>query len=175
MFFSEVTPETAKNLDRDALLQLAECDLADLCRIDAFIGSGPGGQHRNRNYTAIRVTLKEIPFLTAEDAVSRSQKQNLSSALNKLRIKIAKVWRKKALENYSYCHFNAENPAYALELARLLDILCGSAFDHKIAAAKCNLSNTALLKELSRDYEVWEKFTLARAELGLNELKKPRS
>ena len=33
MFFSEVTPENAKNLDRDALLQLAECDLADLCRI----------------------------------------------------------------------------------------------------------------------------------------------
>lgn len=175
MFFSEVTPENAKNLDRDVLLQLSDRDLADCCRIDVFTGSGPGGQHRNRNYTAVRVTFKDIPSLTAEDAVSRSQKQNLSSALNKLRIKTAKVWRKKALESYSYCHFNAENPAYALELARLLDILCGSAFDHKLAAAKCNLSNTALLKELSRDYEVWEKFTLARAELGLNELKKPHS
>ena len=175
MFFSTVTAENTIKIDRDELLLMSDSDLTDLCTVDAFVGTGPGGQHRNRNYTAIRVTLKEIPFLTAEDAVSRSQKQNLSSALNKLRIKIAKVWRKKALENYSYCHFNAENPAYALELARLLDILCGSAFDHKIAAAKCNLSNTALLKELSRDYEVWEKFTLARAELGLNELKKPRS
>ena len=175
MFFSEVMPENAKNLDRDVLLQLSDRDLADCCRIDVFTGNGPGGQHRNRNYTAVRVTLKDIPSLTAEDAVSRSQKQNLSSALNKLRIKTAKVWRKKALESYSYCHFNAENPAYALELARLLDILCGSAFDHKLAAAKCNLSNTALLKELSRDYEVWEKFTLARSELGLNELKKPHS
>lgn len=174
MFFSRVDLKYSSLYDRDALLLMIDSDLADLCRIEAFVGTGPGGQHRNRNYTAVRLRLKNMDFIVAEESSFRSQKQNLSSALNKIRLKIALCWRKDYPENTSYTHLNENNPLYALEFARLLDALLQSNLDHKKAAELTGLSASKLLKELSRNYEVWAEFQTARAELGLSELKKPR-
>ena len=174
MFFSTVTAGNSIKIDRDELLLMSDDCLADLCRIEAFVGTGPGGQHRNRNYTAVRVRLKDIDNIVAEESAFRSQKQNLSSALNKIRVKIAVSWRKNYPEDAVYTHFNENNPRYAFELARLLDAVVQYKFDHKMAAAVTGLSGSKLLKELSRNYEVWDNFQSARAGLGLSELKKPR-
>lgn len=174
MFFSTVTLENAPEVDRDALLSADDRTLADFCRMEAFVGTGPGGQHRNRNYTAVRVRLKKMDFIVAEESSFRSQKQNLGSALNKIRLKIALGWRKDYPENTFYTHLNESNPLYAIELARLLDAVLQSNFDHKKAAELTGLSASKLLKELSRNYEVWAEFQAARAETGLSELKKPR-
>ena len=172
-FFSTVTGKIDAQYDRDAILVKSDRDLADMCNIDAFTASGPGGQHRNRNYTAIRVTLKIAPELVCSDTVSRSQKQNLEAALQKMRIKIACSWRKKAPELSDYQHLNEKNQLFALELAKLLDMVCACNFDHKSAAVRLGISNTMLLKELSRLPEVWQHFRSCRAELGLSELKLP--
>jgi hypothetical protein len=174
MFFSTVTAENSVKTDRDELLLMSDECLADLCRIEAFVGTGPGGQHRNRNYTAVRVHLKNFENIVAEESSFRSQKQNLNSALNKIRIKIAVSWRKSYPEDAVYTHLNENNPRYALELARLLDAVVQYKFDHKMAAAVTGLSGSKLLKELSRNYEVWDDFQAARAAAGLSELKKPR-
>ena len=174
MFFSGVDIKDSSLYDRDALLLMSESDLADLCTVEAFVGTGPGGQHRNRNYTAVRVRLKKMDFIVAEESSFRSQKQNLGSALNKIRLKIALGWRKDYPENTFYTHLNESNPLYAIELARLLDAVLQSNFDHKKAAELTGLSASKLLKELSRNYEVWAEFQAARAETGLSELKKPR-
>ena len=174
MFFSGVDSKDSPLYDRDVLLLMSDSDLADLCRIEAFVGTGPGGQHRNRNYTAVRVRLKDMDLIVAEESSFRSQKQNLTAALNKIRLKIALSWRKDHPENTSYTHLNENNPLYALELARLLDAVLQSNFDHKKAAESTGLSASKLLKELARNYEVWAEFQAARAELGLSELKKPR-
>ena len=174
MFFSTVTAENTIKIDRDELLLMSDSDLTDLCTVEAFVGTGPGGQHRNRNYTAVRIRLKKMSDIVAEESAFRSQKQNLNSALNKLRIKIALSWRKSYPETAVYTHFNENNPRYALELARLLDAVVQYKFDHKMAAAITGLSGSKLLKELSRNYEVWNDFQAARAGLGLSELKKPR-
>ena len=76
MFFSTVTAGNSIKIDRDELLLMSDDCLADLCRIEAFVGTGPGGQHRNRNYTAVRVRLKNIDSIVAEESAFRSQKQN---------------------------------------------------------------------------------------------------
>lgn len=174
MFFSTVTLENAPEVDRDALLSADDRTLADFCRMEAFVGTGPGGQHRNRNYTAVRVRLKCLDSIVAEESAFRSQKQNLSSALNKIRLKIALCWRKSYPENAAYIHLSENNTLYALELAKLLDAVVQNNFDHKAAAESTGLSASKLMKELARNWKVWAEFQAARSELGLSELKKPR-
>ena len=111
---------------------------------------------------------------TAEESSFRSQKQNLEAALQKLRLQLAFAWRKTPPERFNYTHFNENNPNYPLELAKLLDVVCDCKFDHKSAALRANITPTRLLKELAREYIVWQEFQKCRAESGLSELKKPR-
>jgi hypothetical protein len=174
MFFSTVDPETPFLPERDELLLRSDAELADICRIDVFCGTGPGGQHRNRNYTAVRLVTKVPAGFTAEESSFRSQKQNLEAALQKLRLLLAFAWRKTPPERFNYTHYNENNPNYPLELAKLLDVVCDCKFDHKNAALRANITPTRLLKELAREYIVWQEFQKCRLESGLSELKKPR-
>ena len=67
-------------LDDEALL--AQCE------VQAHRASGPGGQHRNKAETAIR--LVHLPSgVTASGANQRSRAQNLRMALERLREKLA--------------------------------------------------------------------------------------
>ena len=175
MFFSLEKSAAALEFDRDEVLTRDFSRLLELCRVEVFAGTGPGGQHRNRNYTAVRIIFKPSEKIVCEDASNRSQKQNMNAALGKLRIQIACKWRKKAPETTQYTHFNLENTNFALELAKLLDITVSSGFDHKEAALRLGLSNSKYLKELARLPQVWQEYQTARKESGLPELKLPRS
>ena len=69
-------------MDDDALL--AQCET------HFFRGSGPGGQHRNKTETAVRlVHLPSGVVATAQD--QRSREQNLRMALLRLREKLARL------------------------------------------------------------------------------------
>lgn len=59
-------------------------DLKRVCEVDAFVASGPGGQHRNKTETGIRVT-HAATGLVARATERRSQGQNLDVALERLR------------------------------------------------------------------------------------------
>ncbi len=61
-------------------------ELLKLCRVDTFIGSGRGGQKRNKTTNAIRLTLFD---LAVTESASRSKAQNIIHALKKLRMAIA--------------------------------------------------------------------------------------
>ena len=59
------------------------------CEVQAHRASGPGGQHRNKAETAIR--LVHLPSgVTAEGKDERSRTQNLRIALVRLREKLAR-------------------------------------------------------------------------------------
>ena len=63
--------------------------------ISAFQASGPGGQHRNRTYSAIRMTHKPTGItVTASD--SRSQATNRKVALRRLHCRIVEHFRTDA-------------------------------------------------------------------------------
>jgi hypothetical protein len=68
--------------------------LAHACRIEAYQASGPGGQKRNRTYSAIRLTHSATGIsVIAEE--SRSQNENRLKALRRLRMAIALRVRKQ--------------------------------------------------------------------------------
>jgi ribosome-associated protein len=68
-------------LDDDALLSQ--------CEVQAHRASGPGGQHRNKSETAIRL-VHGPSGVTAEGKDERSRTQNLRIALGRLREKLAR-------------------------------------------------------------------------------------
>ncbi len=66
-------------LDDDALL--GECD------VDVFLGSGPGGQHRNKTESAVRLSHRPTGIMvTATER--RSQLMNRGAALERLRARL---------------------------------------------------------------------------------------
>ncbi|CAL2244234.1 unnamed protein product [Prunus armeniaca] len=76
-------------------------ELMSQCQMDTFKASGPGGQHRNKRESAVR--LKHLPTgLTAQAVEDRSQHMNRASALARLRALIAlKVRNTVDLDAYS--------------------------------------------------------------------------
>ncbi|GAY69641.1 hypothetical protein CUMW_288680 [Citrus unshiu] len=62
-------------------LELTDDELFRECEMDAYKSSGPGGQHRNKRESAVR--LKHVPTgVIAQAAEDRSQHKNRASALS---------------------------------------------------------------------------------------------
>ena len=67
-----------------AALRLDDASLEAACQVQFFIAGGPGGQHRNKTASAVRLT--HLPTgITVSASERRSQAQNRSSALMRLR------------------------------------------------------------------------------------------
>lgn len=82
-------------------IKLSDEQLMSQCEVDTYKSSGPGGQHRNKRETAVR--LKHIPTgVIAQAAEDRSQHKNRASALTRLRTLLAlKVRKTVDLEDYT--------------------------------------------------------------------------
>jgi hypothetical protein len=74
-------------LDDDALLRQ--------CTVDTYKSSGPGGQHRNKVSSAVRLRHRPSGLMTTGDQ-SRSQHENKRLALKRLRKEIATSLRAPA-------------------------------------------------------------------------------
>ncbi|CAM0883995.1 unnamed protein product [Alopecurus aequalis] len=82
-------------------LRMNDDELMAQCDMGTFKSSGPGGQHRNKRESAVR--LRHHPTgIVAQAVEDRSQHKNRSSALSRLRTLIAlKVRRPINLDNYT--------------------------------------------------------------------------
>jgi protein subunit release factor B len=67
-----------------AALALDDEALLAGCQVNVFIGSGPGGQHRNKTATAVRL-VHPATGVSVTATERRSQAQNRSVALDRLR------------------------------------------------------------------------------------------
>ncbi|MGC9454186.1 MAG: peptide chain release factor family protein [Phycisphaerae bacterium] len=151
-------------LESDDEALLADCD------VQTYKASGPGGQHRNKTMSGVR--LKHRPTgITAQSADSRSQHENRHRALLRMRMNIACRLRRPVSEGDeippavreclrssaggrgpSRCiEVNRKNPRYWTVVAVLLDLLEAREGRLSEAAADIGVSTSNFIKVLKAD------------------------
>jgi hypothetical protein len=155
-------------LQRDRLLRLTDTELLRECRQELYKSSGPGGQHRNKVTTALRLG-HEAAGVHAQAEEGRSLEENRLRAVHRLRERIAIEVRapfdaakpKLPPEFTKYVSpdgklaVNPKNPDYPFVVATLLDALAASDRSYAAAAAALGITTSQLTKFLQSDREVW--------------------
>lgn len=170
--------QTGRLLPAEALVQQ--------CRVDAFRGSGPGGQHRNKTSSAIRIT--HIPTgISATGMEMRSQMQNRNHALARLRRKLA-IELRLAVDAAAFVRpgwldeipgaadlgISPGNGRFDEVLAIVLDVTHAAGASVSEAARMLNVNTAAVVAFLAADPGVWQKIAAMRKAAGLRPLGNPR-
>ena len=165
------TPQPA---DRNRWLASDDASLLKGCRIDLFVGTGRGGQKRNKTETAVRLTHPPSGQIGTSDE-TRSQHTNKHLALRALRRQIALHCRISPPEPYAgpWAPALANDEAYAIWLAAVLDHLAEAGWQVAAAAAALGQSTSGLVKALARDSQAWQVLGAQRREAGLPLLRFP--
>ena len=89
-------PEQLRRGQARRALSLPDAALLAECRETFFVGSGPGGQHRNKTESAVR--LVHLPTGVAVTATERrSQARNRAAALDRLRAALLPLTQRPAV------------------------------------------------------------------------------
>jgi hypothetical protein len=162
----------------DALI--AECD------VDRYRASGPGGQHRNKTESAVRLRHRATGA-TAIGEDSRSQHENKLHAVRRLRAAIALATREGVtldgfVPSARLAALLAGGTAplgertrrtgeYWAAIAELLDVVAASGMEIASAARTLGVTTGALSKLLLHDEQVARWVNDARRRLGLRPLR----
>lgn len=137
------------------------------CAIQFTRRSGPGGQHRNKVETA--VVLTHTPTgLRAEANERRSQAENRSVALFRLRLELARkirlpvarsaepseLWQRRSAGRK--LNVRDDHPDFPAMLAEGLDRVAAHEFDIAAAAESLGISTTQLARFLQQSPEAWK-------------------
>ncbi|XP_061351741.1 uncharacterized protein LOC133296704 [Gastrolobium bilobum] len=188
---NHTTTTTATSAAEKGYLELTDDELMRQCEMGTFKTSGPGGQHRNKRESAVR--LKHIPTgIIAQASEDRSQHKNRASALNRLRSLIAlKVRKTVDLDAYSAprellhilppkstirgsdCgpQIGPNNPKFALGMQALLDLIFAVEGSISEAAKYLGLSTGALSRLILSDDSLRMEVNDLRASKGMKPLK----
>jgi|GEM_PF-417148 len=150
-----------ETINRNSLLNLSDADLLKLCEVSAYKGSGPGGQHRNKTNSGVKLRVESgelrVESYSCDD---RSAHVNKLLALKKLRMKIALQIREKPTAKIPFSFpgsdgkISQDNILYPQFIADVLDRLD----DFDKAAKMWGLSKSALNKIVLQDKKVMEVF-----------------
>lgn len=154
--------------------------LAD-CSVKRTRRSGPGGQHRNKVETAVVIT-HEPSGTTAEASERRSQSENQTVAVFRLRINLALALRSETLLPaaselwQSRCRggkiaINEEHDDFPSLLAEALDQVAGHGWDVRAAAVSLSATPSQLVKLLEKEPRALLLVNRERQKLGLHLLK----
>lgn len=163
-------------LSRDELLDLDDDALLRVCRQETYRASGPGGQHRNKTDSAVRVSVRD-GAIVASCADHRSQHRNRTEALRRLRIVIAlelrgPIWGKAERWEGSW-KLGRKDRRYAGFLSHIFDMMAHHDWAVGLAAEALGVSTGKLVRTLARDPQAWNAVNQARAKLGLVNLRRP--
>ncbi|WP_145081148.1 peptide chain release factor family protein [Poriferisphaera corsica] len=161
-------------------------ELLKSCTIERTRASGPGGQHRNKVETAIRITHKPS-HINAQASERRSQAENQKMALFRLRINLAidhrtavsvdhladytpsTLWQSRCKSKRIAC--NPKHADFPALLAESLDILHAADFNPAAAATILNLSTSQLIKFIKDAPRAFESINRRRQQAGQHPLR----
>lgn len=163
---------------RDRWLRASEAELAQECDEERRRAGGPGGQHRQKNATVVR--LRHRPTgLEVVAGESRSLAENRRRALRRLRLRIACSVRAPferetfrwppELRRYvegGVVRVGPRNPDLPRLLAVALDALAWSEGSFARAAGALGLSTSQLVRLLQSEPEAWRVASAIRAARG---------
>jgi hypothetical protein len=152
------------------------------CEVDRYRASGPGGQHRNKTESAVRLRHR-LSGVTAIGEDSRSQAENKVHAVRRLRAAIALQVREPALViSPRLAAFAAAGTAplgaktrvtgeYWAAIGELLDLLVAGGLEIAATANKLGITTGALSKLLLHDDGVARAVNDLRRANGLRPLR----
>jgi hypothetical protein len=168
---------------RTAWVLASDDALAGQCDIDRYRASGPGGQHRNKTESAVRVRHRPTG-LAAIAEESRAQGENKARALRRLREHLALDLRAAAPPAISarlaavvaggtapLGERTREKPEYLLAMAELLDVFAGAGGEVAATAARLGVTTGATSKLLLHDERVARAANRMRTARGLRPLR----
>jgi hypothetical protein len=156
------------------------------CEVDRYRASGPGGQHRNKTESAVRLRHK-LTGVTAIGEDSRSQAENKVHAVRRLRSAIALEVREPVrLDDYKPSGRLANVVAggtaplgaktrltgdYWAAMAELLDLLVAGNLEIATTAQRLGITTGALSKLLLHDDSVARVVNDLRRAKGMRPLR----
>ncbi len=152
--------------ERDKWLKQNDEELFRQCGMEAFKGSGNGGQKRNKTSSSVR--LRHVPTgITVTDCSGRSQHHNRHEALKKLRFQLALNVRTGIPAVPERAEVSLDSPDYPIWTAAMVDHLLKNNFSLKDTAESFGLSTSKLVKLLYRDPALWQAVNRFREQAGL--------
>ncbi|KAH6828326.1 Class I peptide chain release factor [Perilla frutescens var. hirtella] len=181
---------TCETTDGREYVAMTDEKLMSQCEMGTFKVSGPGGQHRNKRESAVR--LKHLPTgIIAQASEDRSQHKNRAAALSRLRKLLAlKVRNTIDLDTYipplelvqilptkstirldKGPQIGPNNPKFALGMQALLDLIFAVEGSVSEAAKKLGLSTGALSRLILSDDSLRQAVNEFRVDKGMKPLK----
>ena len=162
---------------------LEEEDLLKECDVEFGRATGPGGQNRNRRDTATTITHRPSGVVAAATE-RRSQAQNRSRAVFRLRMKLAATVRSRTHHEHHTCSelwndrrqgrsisVNPMHRDYPSLLSEALDVILARRYDVAGAAGVLGVSMSQLAKLVRHDKRSFAMINRGREAQGLPRLK----
>ncbi len=171
---------------RDALILASDDELVRQCEVDRYRASGPGGQHRNKTESAVRVR-HVATGVSAHADESRSQHENKVNAVKRMRGALAMGVREPvvldgfvpgarlaALVAGGTAPLGArtrQTATYWVAMAHLLDVFVAAGAELAVTAAHLGMGSSQLAKLLTHDETVHRAVNQYRTQRGLKPLR----